>query len=213
MKRILVVVLMALSGAAMAQEIGREIPASAPPPPPGGSGPYDASYAAGGAPAAAAGPSTTHAGSFGIKAGFASSFIPAAPTGIAAGAAAAPTLGLRFIPIERLALSLDLGFALSLGNTLYASFSAGTSADFYLGSLTSALRPFITAGADFGKPLSSSSDDFLLRVNAGFGAEHWFTDHFSLNARLLIVLPIDLTGRGTTLVSTFVPALGAVFYF
>ncbi len=196
MNRLAAAVLICLSSAALAQE-------SAPPPPPQFENPY----------AAPAPQPVTRAGSFGIKAGFGTSLLPINPsTGVTVNAAA-PAFGFKWIAAERLALSIDFGLTLAFGTTLRGSVSAATGLDIYLGSLTSPLRPFVTAGVGLAKPLTTLNDDWSVVLNTGFGAEHWFTDHFSLSARLLLVLPVDLSGRTYSVVSTFVPAVGAVFYF
>lgn len=214
MSRVLAAVVALAAGAALAQEIGKEIPAS-------GATTYDNPYAVTPAPAAPVeeqpvvrtGPGP-HRGAIGLRTMFSGS--SSAPVGATGSNAAGPTtsdFALKVFLGERFALTVDLGFGLSLvnGNAAFG-FGFGLGTDIHLGSPDKPVRPFITAGLSFGKAISRVSDDFGFGLQAGGGGEYWFNDHFSVSARMLIAVPIDIKSGQVNVVS-FVPGMGGTVYF
>lgn len=216
----LVMAVCLLSGAAFAQEIGTELPANQNPATPSTSA-TSASEPSAAEPAQssqqhemsirnARGP---HAGEFAVRASFFGNGLPAAPTSSTSPGSATPTLGFRYLATDSLAVDVDLGVALGLGGAVSYGFGAGLGLNAYLGSADKPIRPFLGGAVSFGKLLSRRGDDFSLTVSAGGGAEYWFDEHFSLDARLLIGLPINFRNTDNIAVATFEPGVGANFYF
>lgn len=219
--------------AVLAQEIGTEIPANQGTPPPASSTPpsYDNPYGQPARPATppanadTAAPSGTapamagthvpgpRKGAFGLRGSFGGAGVPVASSSTTVAGSPTPTIGLKFMATDSVGLNFDLGLGLGVGRTLAFGFGLGFGVDAYLGSNEKPIRPFITGGVGFGKALSPAGDDFLLDVNLGAGAEYWFSDYFSLNARALLGLPLNLDALTTVSTATFQPGLGATFYF
>lgn len=137
-------------------------------------------------------------------------------SGISNGGGFSPAVGFVFFPSDAVALTFDVGFQISAGanQITTAGFGLGAGANFYLGARTSPVIPFITIGLGFGK-LATNRADFALQFDAGGGVEYWVTDHFSLQALALLVVPISFperAGLGVS-VATVSPFLGASFYF
>lgn len=225
MKRLFAAALVVASTAAFAQEIGKEIPAeqqqtntqsgntnydnpyATPPPPPPAQEKKETPVETAMVP----GPRKM---AFGINAGFGGGGIPSvASSGAITGGPATPTIGLKLLATDSLGINFDLGLGMNFnsGNAAFG-FGLGLSIDAYLGRKDLPIRPFVTGGASFGKGISRLSDDFSLAFDVGAGGEYWFNDHFSLNGRALVGVPIDLKS-GSVTISTFTPGVGATFYF
>lgn len=215
-KQIFAALVVLTAAAALGQEIGTELPPGSAPPPPAPTSPttYDNPYAPPPAPTApleppkeavakVAGPAK---GALGIRAAFGSAGLPVAGGGV-------PTLGLKYFATDKVGITFDLGLGMvfASGNIDFG-FASGLGVDAHLGSAEKPLRPFVTGGVLFGKALSRLGDDFSLGMDVGGGAEYWFSDHFSVNGRLLLVAPIDLK-KGSVQMVTFSPGAGATLYF
>lgn len=147
------------------------------------------------------------AGGFGLRVGF-----TGAPTPAGGEVASSPFVGVKLPLGDALALLVDAGFGIGTGGGPTAfGFTIGAGLDVYLGSRRS-LRPLITGGATFGKPISTNQRDHGLSIAAGGGAEYWFSRHFSVNGRALLAVPVSLAA-GEVLLFTLVPGVGATFYF
>ncbi|MFL5322598.1 MAG: hypothetical protein ACJ790_23255 [Myxococcaceae bacterium] len=220
MNRLLAASLVLCASAAFSQEIGKEIPADQQQQQQNTGTPnYDNPYATQTTPpptpvkkdeAAAAemggipGPRKM---AFGIRGGFGGSTIPTAA------GATAPTIGFRLLPTETVGVDFDLGMGLSSfqGNTSFG-FALGLGIDAYIGHKDMPIKPFVTGGISFGKAVSTQGDDFALAFNVGGGGEYWFNDHFSVNGRALVGVPINLKS-GLVTIATFTPGIGGTFYF
>ncbi len=222
--RVLTVAVCLFSFAGLAQEIGTEIqpgqvPATTAQPPTT----YDNPYAPPPAEkpltpppeppkASASGP---RKGAFGLRAGFGGGGLPVLSTGAGA-VASAPTIGIRYLVQETLALDVDAGLGMGLvsGNA-YVGFGLGLGVNAYMGSPGRPVRPFVGGAIGMGKLISGRGDDFFLSVAAGGGGEYWFADHFSVYARGMVGLsPILFSNSSVPIVvATFTPGLGATVYF
>lgn len=233
MNRTLVLLFVVSATVAPAQEIGTEIPAEQQqqtPPPTEQTPNYDNPYATPTTPPPATAAAKTpeqgaaDAGNvpgprrmaFGLRAGFGGGGIPTITTGAGAVPVGAPTIGLRLFATETLALNIDVGLLMGFGNTVAMGFGAGLGIDAFLGNKSLPVRPFVTGGAAFGRATASldSNAPLTLAFNVGGGGEYWFNDHFSVNARALIGLPVSISNQGSFVsVATFMPGLGATIYF
>jgi len=149
-------------------------------------------------------------GQFGIN----TSFFGSALGSVGVSGIQAPTVGVRLFLDESIALNADGGVTLiaSDGNTDFGMQIAATL-DFYLAKLAAGrLRPFVTGGVGFGKTVSGSSDFWGFELNGGFGAEYWFSQHFSLAGRLMVGIPFQFDPT-IVRISTFTPGVRATFYF
>ncbi len=217
MKRMVVVLCALVSAAVSAQEIGTELPGDPPgraptrydnTPPAQGEGQQAQSSQAAAGSAAQTGVPGPKGGTFGISSGFTGSGVPGAIGGTV------PAFGLRYLATDSLALRFDVGAGLGFGNTFLFGFGLGFGIESYMGSADKPLRPFIGAGIDLGMPLSREVGNLSLAIEAGGGAEYWFSDHFSLQGRLMVGLPIaDLEDADQLTLATFTPGLRANFYF
>ncbi len=216
MKRMVVVVCALVSASVFAQEIGTELPPEPPPPPAREPTRYDNTPPAQTAqpqsaqagmvqPASVPGP---RAGAFGISSGFSGNAVPGGVGG------SVPTFGLRYLATDSMALRFDVGAGLGFGNTFLFGFGVGFGVEAYLGSAEKPLRPFLGGGVDLGMPLSREFGNLSLAFELGGGAEYFFSDHFSLQGRLMLGLPIaDLEDADQLSLTTFTPGLRANFYF
>ncbi|PZR10754.1 MAG: hypothetical protein DI536_18935 [Archangium gephyra] len=206
----LILVATLVSTVSFAQEIGSEIePATPPPAPPAQSTPLPAR----GVAPEGDGQLSAGKGSFGIRGSFTggSSFIPAA-TGTATNVGAT-NLGVGLLLTDNLKLIVDLGVGLSMARSTPAfGFGVGAGVEILLRQVTDALRPVIHVSAHFG----GQGNFNTVRVGArvGFGAEYFFSKHFSLNGLLAIDLPFDIGGSNVQFaIVTASPGIGATFYF
>lgn len=131
-------------------------------------------------------------------------------SGLAAGGTV-PTVGARVVISEKLALNLDGGFELFSSGSTAAGFTLGLGADIFFAQ-RGALAPFGTLGFTLGLDANPGDQNFSLAPSAGFGLEHWFGEHFSLAARLLVGLPITFEPTVVRLF-TFTPGIRATFWF
>lgn len=228
--RILALALVCFSAAAFAQEIGKEIPgdqqqtpppdqapnydnpyATPPPPPPT---PVKKSDEQGADGSAVPGPRKM---AFGLRAGFGGGGIPGFSAAVGALAPAAPTIGFKLQVSESVGLNVDLGLLMGfVGSNTLLGFGLGFGIDAYMGRKDIPVRPFVTGGAAIGRPAArlDIGSDLLLAFNVGGGGEYWFNDHFSVNARALIGIPVAINNAGAIVtVATFMPGIGGTVYF
>ncbi|MBI3183544.1 MAG: hypothetical protein HYZ28_15515 [Myxococcales bacterium] len=217
MNRIVLAAAALIAGGALAQEIGTEIaPGST-----SGSGStapttYDNPYAP--PPAPPPPPETAKEekpkvpgpkkGAFGIRAGFDGASIHS----LTGTAASAPTLGIKYFVNDTVGVIFDAGVGVGIGNRFALGFGAGVGVDAHLGSADRPIRPFASFQAMFGKGVSDKGDDFVVGLGAGGGGEYWFSDHFSVNGRLILGAGIDLKAFGVGLM-TLSPGIGGTLYF
>ncbi len=210
MKRIIVLVGALWSLGAYAQEIGTELPPEPPPPPPSYD-PVPSRPVAQAAPAAPAEPQKVpgpSAGTFGLRASFQGGM---APLG---GAASTPTIGMRYLASDSTALNFDVGLGVGFGNDTLFGFGLGFGLDAYLGSPDKPLRPFVGGGLSLNAPMAEGFDVIGLGIDVGFGAEYWFSDHFSLSGRAALSVPLpNLSDLDQINIVTFQPGVAANFYF
>lgn len=230
MTRILALALVVSSQAALAQEIGKEIPADQQQqtPPPDQTPNYDNPYATPPTPPPTQTPKkddgaadTGHVPgprkmAFGFRAGFGGGGIPAISTATGAVPVGAPTVGLKLFATETVALNIDVGLLMGFANQMSLGFGLGLGIDAYLGSKDKPVRPFVTGGFSLGRGAAPLERDggLALGFNVGGGGEYWLSDYFSVNARALIGIPVSVTTQGAFVtVATFMPGVGATVYF
>jgi hypothetical protein len=224
--RALAAAVLVFSFAAVAQEIGKELPPEKAKTPPPSTAPtsYDNPYAppptAPPEPEAPKAPERTvpgpHKGAYGIRAGFggASFGLPVTGgTGAAAVSVISPTVGFKYFATDDAGILFDVGTALLLvqGNALFG-FGFGFGVDYHLGSAAKPIRPFVTGGVSLSGAGASRGFGLALGFNVGGGGEYWFSDYFSVNARALLALPMSLEPFVLG-VATVSPGLGATLYF
>jgi hypothetical protein len=213
MKR-LALALVLCAPVAFAQEIGTEI---APPPPPPSAPSENPHLQPSAKPPAEPPQVSAGSGAFGLRAGFgASGGVLASGAGVGLSAVAfAPLVGASLFVSNAFKLNFELGFGLALanGNSSWAA-GVGVGAEYLFRSRTDALRPLLFVSASFGISAVGSSDPALsFGVQAGGGAEYFFSPNFSLSGRLGLSLPVSLPNGNLVLgLSTLAPALGATFY-
>ena len=196
-----------LSGAAYAQELGKEIQPTPPP--------VDipaAAPAPGAAPAPSAGGLVK--GAFGLTASFQGGTLAGVPAQGAAGGGS-PTFGIKYFVTDRLGIIASAGIELiSVPNNTLIGFGGAAGVDFHFGAASSPLRPFLTGSVGVAKLVSTVTDDYGLTFAVGGGAEYWFSEHFSLNGRAVVALPFSFAGGNTVFaLATLMPGVGANFYF
>lgn len=155
-------------------------------------------------------------GSIGFRAAFFGSGVPAlGPTRAEDPAipSPVPTVGVRYQVTETLGLAADVGAGVGLASRFQFGLGVGVAAELYLGSAARPIRPLVIFRVGAAKPLSRASDDFTLEVDAGFGAEYWFADEFSVQGRAMIGVPLDLTDLEEFPIATFSPGIAATFHF
>lgn len=230
LKRILALAFVVSSSAVLAQEIGTEIPADQQqtPPPSDQTPNYDNPYATPTTPPPlpvkkddqAATDSNSvpgpRKGAFGLRAGFGGGGIPTVSGATGAPTVGAPTIGLRYLVTESVALNIDVGLLIAFSNTMALGFGAGFGIDAFLGNKSLPVRPFVTGGAGFARGAAPLDRDggLALAFSVGGGGEYWFNNHFSVNARALLGIPVSVTSQLTVVtIATFMPGLGATVYF
>lgn len=225
MKKFVTVVCVLAGVGAQAQEIGTELPADQTQNTQGtstGQTNYDNPY---GQPATTTTPTTTQPGApaasapaavatpgprkgaFGIRASFA---------GGGAGTTGGPsgTFALRYLATEAMAVDFDVGLGVGLaGSRLNFGFGLGFGITAYMGSKDKPIRPLFTGGVSLGKVVSNTFNDFGMNIAVGGGGEYWFNDHFSVDGKLLVGVPIAFTSTLALFAGTFTPSVGANFYF
>jgi hypothetical protein len=220
-RRFVAAALVLLSTACLAQEIGKEVPDNKPPP---GGNPttYDNPYApppnvpAQAEPGAkVAGPSVPgpRKGAFGIRANFGGSgFGGVTGTGNAA-SISSPTFGLKYYATDQAGITFDLGAVLALiGSNALVAFAAGIGVDYHFGSPDKPVRPFFTIGGGLISAATSRGLSLGLTATVGGGGEYWFSDYFSVNARVVTSSPISLDPF-ILIIATVSPGIGATIYF
>lgn len=228
MNRIVAAALALSAGVALAQEIGTEIPEGTTPPASTGAAtpaPYDNPYAPPPATPPAAEPAKPEAkpaspgprkGAFGLNASFGGSGVPVLITTAGAFAPTTPTVGLRYMATDSLAVDFDVGLGISTAMNTPFGFGIGFGIDAYLGSAEKPLRPYFAGRLGFGKLFSSRADDFAItEIGLGGGAEYWLSEHFSLHGEALVGLGrVDFSQSTVSItLATISPGLGATFYF
>lgn len=214
--RRLALALLVCAPAAFAQEIGTEI-APPPPPPPPLSAPGTNPYAHPAPKPVEPSQVSAASGAFGIRVGAGSS--PVALVGLIGGLGGlgtnAPLVGASLLVSNAFRLNLDLGFGLALdnGNSAWA-VGVGVGADYLFRSRADALRPLIFVSASLGVSASTSDPAVSFGVQAGGGAEYFFSPNFSLYGRIGLSLPMSLPkGNLVFGLYTLAPGVGATFYF
>lgn len=209
MSRALLVAALLAGAAASAQEIGSEIPVT-PPPGSGGQGGAPAGYVPGPPPVLSAKPF-----SLGIRANMTGSGIISQPSSSGSPGALVPTVGIRLLVANALAINVDAGLAigiLAFSGGLNVGVTVGGGVDIRFRTEKDALRPFIAIQAQFSKGFSSFYGDLALGASAGGGAEYFFDKQFSMSVRGMFGFMIDLNAASVVL-ATFTPGVLATVYF
>lgn len=196
------------AGAAAAQEIGSEIPVS-PAPGQGGQGP-GAAFVPAPPPQLSAKPF-----SLGIRASMVGSGLITQPATGGAPGAVVPTLGVKLLVANALAITVDAGLAFGIqafGVSVNLGFTAAGGVDILFRTEKDALRPVISAMVQVSKGFSSFYGDWAIGASAGGGAEYFFDKHFSMMVRAMIGLMIDLNAA-SVVIATFTPGVVATVYF
>ena len=205
MNRVLVVVALFTATAVGAQEIGSEIPAAGQGPAGGQGGGY---VPQGPPPDKSAKPFA-----FGLRASFSGQGMVSAPATSGSPGQIVPTLGVRLLVANAVAINIDAGLALGIiGFSAYAGFTVAAGVDIRFRDVKDALRPYIAAQAQFSKGFSSYYGDLALGASVGGGAEYFFDPHFSMSVRGLIGLQVDFNTY-VVLLATFTPGVLATVYF
>lgn len=236
MKSILTAVVLIVSGAAFAQEIGTEITPTTPssgvnqqntntqqnsnPPPQNNEQKGGYVYKPKGSKEEAAAAATftgtkvsAASGDFGLRASFGASGSVGLPDR-ASPTVAAPSIGIAYFASDSFKLLIDLGFGLGISNSFAFSAGLGVGFDYLFRTPGDALRPFFHLAANFGIAGGSSSVDVTFGAQLGFGAEYFFSPSFSVNGRLLLVAPMALPGGNFVLgIFSLTPGVGATWYF
>ncbi len=232
MKQLVIALAVLVSGGAVAQEIGTEItpttpssgvqqqPAQNNPPPadqqksgyvykPRGA---DGSNAASGEPTFAGNKVSASSGDFGIRAGFGSTAtLPSLATGTGT-TVAAPTVGIAYFASDAFKLLFDLGFGMILNSSTPFALNASVGFDYMFRSPADAMRPFFHAAASFLMAGGGSSIGVGFGAQLGFGAEYFFAPPFSVNARLLLAVPMSVANGFVLGLFTVTPGVGATWY-
>jgi hypothetical protein len=206
-KRALVLMAALAAASAGAQEIGSEIPVAQP----GGQGQAGGVFVPQGPPP----PRSAKPFALGLRASFAGSGIVSAPQNASSPGQIVPTLGLRLLVANALAINIDAGLALGIlpySGGFYAGFTVAAGVDIRFLTEKDALRPFIAAQGQFSKGFSSFYGDLALGISAGGGAEYFFDPHFSMSVRGMIGLSVDFNAV-TVVLATFTPGVLATVYF
>ncbi|MBX5480444.1 MAG: hypothetical protein IRZ16_01145 [Myxococcaceae bacterium] len=154
-----------------------------------------------------------HKGAFAIRANFNGSSLAAPSTSSSVPASPSATFGFRYMGTDSVAVDFDVGLGLGIASNFAFGFGAGFGVTAFLGSADKPIRPLVTGSFLFGKGVSTRGDDFTLGINVGGGAEYWFNDHFSLDGKLLVGLPLNFRAMDVITLGTFMPGVGANFYF
>lgn len=222
-----------VSSTVFAQEIGTEITPTTPnsgvqqqpqnPPPadqpksgyvykPQGSQQNAASNAAGNAEAGPTGPkASASSGDFGLRAGFGASGVPSIGTG-AGTTVAAPSLGIAYFAGDAFKLLVDLGFGMILSSSTPFALSATLGFDYMFRTPADAMRPFFHAAASFLMSGTGSNIGVGVGAQLGFGAEYFFAPAWSVNARLLLAVPMSFANGALVGIFTVTPGVGATWY-
>jgi hypothetical protein len=207
-KRALVVAAVLFGSVAAAQEIGSEIPVAQP----GGQGGQGGFVPAGPPPDKSMKPFA-----FGLRASFSGSTSLSYPAGTGSSGQVVPTLGVRLLVANAVAINIDAGLALGIQPLSYnaiVGFTVGAGVDIRFREVKDALRPYIAIQATFAKGFSGYYGDLSLGAAAGGGAEYFFDPHFSMSVRGMIGIQVDLNPVAPTLVlATFTPGVLATVYF
>ena len=226
MKKLTLALAVLVSGIAVGQEIGTEITPTTPnsgvhqqpqnnTPPPAETKP-GYTYKPGGSNAPAA-PGFTgtkvsaSSGDFGIRAGFGASGVPALGTG-AATSVAAPSVGIAYFAGDAFKLLFDLGFGMILSSSTPFALSATVGFDYLFRTPADSMRPFFHAAASFVMAGGGSNVAVGFGAQLGFGAEYFFAPNFSVNARLLLAVPMSVANSFVVGLFTVTPGVGATFY-
>ncbi|MFZ5440767.1 MAG: hypothetical protein ACOZQL_12220 [Myxococcota bacterium] len=230
--RIALVVAVLVAGAAFAQEIGTEItpvtPSSGVNPQPTSSTPATSSqpeqkssgytYKPKGAKEEAK-PTwegtrlSASSGDFGVRAGFGASGSISLPTTARGSSVAAPSVGISYLATDGFKLLVDLGAGFAMvGSNVLLALNATVGFDYLFRTPADALRPFFHF-AGFFNMAGSSSFDIGFGAQLGFGAEYFFNPAFSVNGRLLLAVPMAVSGEFTLGIFTVTPGVGATWYF
>ncbi|MDX2014520.1 MAG: hypothetical protein SFW67_30260 [Myxococcaceae bacterium] len=242
MKRLSVALMLVVASSVFAQEIGTEItpvtpdssankPKQEPPPPdtstnqnttdsnPWGSKGSSSSKKKDEAKKAATseapreGMVSAGAGAFGIRA----SYGPGGQLVGAASGTAQPTpvgtVGLSYWATDGFTLLIDVGFGMALSPSFALGFAGIVGMDYHFGSVGEALRPLINVQAGVvtgvgGDPVSSMA----LTVQAGAGAEYFFSPQFSVSGRIGLGFRLGFT-NGSALLGLVTPSIGAAWYY
>jgi hypothetical protein len=207
-RRSLVVAVLFAASSAVAQEIGSEIPVS---PPPGSQG-------QGGSPAYMPGPPPDLSAkpfSFGLRASMGGSGLISQPSTSGSPGAVVPTLGIKLLVANALAINIDAGLAigiLAFSGGLNLGFTIGGGVEIRFRTEKDALRPFLAFQGQFSKGFSGFYGDLAIGASAGGGAEYFFHKQFSMSVRGMIGFLIDLNAASVVL-ATFTPGVLATVYF
>ncbi len=233
MKQLVVALAVLVSGSALAQEIGTEITPSTPSsgvqqqpaqnnPPPAEQQPKsgyvykpkgaDGSTPASGEPSFTGNKVSASGGDFGIRAGFGSSAtLPSLATG-AGTTVAAPTVGIAYFAGDAFKLLFDLGFGMIINSSTPFALNASVGFDYMFRTPADAMRPFFHAAASFLMAGGGSNIGVGFGAQLGFGAEYFFAPPFSVNARLLLAVPMSVANGFVLGLFTVTPGVGATWY-
>lgn len=209
MNRALLVAFLLAGAAASAQEIGSEIPIS-PPPGSGGPGGAPAGYVPGPPPVLSAKPF-----SLGIRANMTGSGIISQPSSAGSPGAVVPTVGIRLLVANAVAINVDAGLAIGIltgSGTVSFGATVGAGVDIRFRTEKDALRPFIAVEASFSKGFSGYYGDLAIGASVGGGAEYFFEKSFSMSARGMVGLMIAPV-QANLVIATFTPGVLATVYF
>ena len=207
MKQSGAIALVLFAWGASAQEIGSEIPVG---PPPGQPGSAPVAYNPGPPPVLSAKPFA-----FGIRAQMTGSGLISQPSSPGSPGAAVPTLGVRLLVANALAINIDAGLAFGIlpySGGVSVGFIAGAGVDIRFRTEKDALRPYIAFAGEFGKGFSSYYGDLMFGVSAGGGAEYFFDKQFSMSVRAMVGFRVDFNAVVVVL-GTFTPGVLATVYF
>jgi hypothetical protein len=203
--RALAVVALLAATAVSAQEIGSEIPVAGQ----GQSGGQGGGFVPAGPPP----DKSAKPFAFGLRASFAGQGMVSAPSSSSSPGAIVPTLGVRLLVANALAINIDAGLALGIiGYSAYAGFTVAAGVDIRFRDVKEALHPFISAQAQFSKGFSGYYGDLALGASVGGGAEYFFDPHFSMSVKGMIGLQVDFN-TAVVLLATFTPGVLATVYF
>jgi hypothetical protein len=235
-KKLALVLITLAAGGAFAQEIGTEItpvtPSSNPQTPPPSEtqepqpekkqgytyqpqgGAKKAEPGAGEASGWAGPKASASSGDFGLRAGFgASAQLNVPATSAAASSFTTPTVGVAYFASDTFKLLFDLGFGLGIaGSNPLLAIGAMVGFDLMFRTPADSLRPFFHAAAMFTMGGSLNNPVLGTGAQAGFGAEFFFAPQFSVNGRLLLVVPVTLSPNFLFGLFTVSPGIGATWY-
>ena len=207
MIRALVVAVLFVASAAAAQEIGSEIPVGGQP----GSGGTGQGFVPMGPPP----DKSAKPFALGIRASMSGSGLVSQPSSSGSPGAIVPTVGLRLLVANALAINIDAGLAFGIqafSGSVNFGVTVGGGVDIRFRSEKDALRPYIAFAGQFSKGFSGYYGDLSIGASAGGGAEYFFDQHFSMSARAMIGIQVDLNAA-TVVLATFTPGVLATVYF